>query len=738
MSNFNLTYKQITDLFREVCTLHAGIAQFDTGTIDYLDAVAVNKQYPYVFMRPVGSGYDANIRTLQFELYSLDVPKLDDESPEKLISDCEMRLWQIISYFQRGPVQQQYNITIDSMIPTNEAFQDRVFGWVATINVEVPFKFDYCAFPRANVDWFAIRAGLLGQQTSSRDDVTWYPDRSTAYYVLADNSLPFPDNIQNKSLYTQPSFAFEVTGSPYQANDYVSYKSGSDIGHATHWGYWVNTDSIGIEGTYVQEPWKENIYGLLNPFESGSDSNFLACALAYLPINSGSNGTAVYLKSVAGDYDFASNAENRPLQLVNVDGSDYNPASIPATASYVGVYLQQDNTPLLTSSLANYTARIYQTGSKTYLDNIVACQSSGPVPDVRTASASAAFPASGSVEFEGDVRQRGTGSWNDDGFFYSIGNDSLNLSITSSAPGERFFSASVQVPYEDIYYQAYIRNNKGELYTGSVSVVPGGEIYPGVVKVLFQSASFNSGYSQARPPFSTADNYEYITAYMQKNNCTGSLTWPSNVINRWVFKDPFMADPLLYDIPQYPDDSFAFAKSGSTTVLFEFDNITINQPDPLPRTRGFWMIMESAYASDDEYYNSSVEYPDDFIGVLKPDSCIPGKTLSSGSVALDVCTDPERNYEREDFGRGVLCTRTLDQVCYPNTLRLYVKELGSGDIFNPRYRGSQLFTDEQCTIPFTGTYAEYRATARSTNPGIAGGCLIENGIFLDSVLCYDE
>jgi hypothetical protein len=34
-----------------------------------------------------------------------------------------------------------------ALTPVNEAFQDRVFGWVANIDVLTPWKWDYCDFP---------------------------------------------------------------------------------------------------------------------------------------------------------------------------------------------------------------------------------------------------------------------------------------------------------------------------------------------------------------------------------------------------------------------------------------------------------------------------------------------------------------------------------------------------------------------------------------------------------------
>jgi len=145
----NITYNQIVDQFQSACTAHLAINQFDTGTLDFLDANAVNKKYPYVYLRPLTSqGVVDKIRGLTFELYSMDVPKLSDESPVMVLSNTEMYIYDILAWFNVGNSQQFYEVEMTSLAPVNEAFQDRVFGWVATIDVLTPFKWDYCDYPQ--------------------------------------------------------------------------------------------------------------------------------------------------------------------------------------------------------------------------------------------------------------------------------------------------------------------------------------------------------------------------------------------------------------------------------------------------------------------------------------------------------------------------------------------------------------------------------------------------------------
>lgn len=145
------TYKDIVNLFEAATTAHIPTKTFAEGTLDYLDASSQNVLYPYMFLRPLSSpglNLDTNTRTLTFELYSIDVPKVSNESPVDVKSRTELYLYDIISYFRDGPQQQTLWCELLNITPVNEAFNDRAFGWVATIQVNEPAVYNYCNFPQ--------------------------------------------------------------------------------------------------------------------------------------------------------------------------------------------------------------------------------------------------------------------------------------------------------------------------------------------------------------------------------------------------------------------------------------------------------------------------------------------------------------------------------------------------------------------------------------------------------------
>jgi hypothetical protein len=78
----------------------------------------------------------------------MDIPQLTDTDVLKLQSQTEVYLYDIIAYFNLGADQQEQFITLSSISPLYEAFNDRVAGWVANITVTTYGTLDFCNFPK--------------------------------------------------------------------------------------------------------------------------------------------------------------------------------------------------------------------------------------------------------------------------------------------------------------------------------------------------------------------------------------------------------------------------------------------------------------------------------------------------------------------------------------------------------------------------------------------------------------
>ena len=148
------TFKTIVETFQAACNAHSAVNIFYYGTLDKLDASTQNVQYNYVFLRPLASNGlvinangQASTHSLTFELYSLDIPKLTESDYLQVMSDTEIIIYDLLSYFNLGSQQQNLWCNLNTIVPVNEAFNDRVYGWVATVTVNEPGILDYCLYP---------------------------------------------------------------------------------------------------------------------------------------------------------------------------------------------------------------------------------------------------------------------------------------------------------------------------------------------------------------------------------------------------------------------------------------------------------------------------------------------------------------------------------------------------------------------------------------------------------------
>ena len=130
------TYKEIIEKFQSAATYHSAIQSFGHGSLDKLNDIP-NQPYPLLFVRPMGSPgiQPYGQRTLTFEVYILDVPKLDRTTDIQTMSTTERTLYDVYTFFRDGAEQQQYEINMTAITPIQEAFQDRLYGWMGTFNI---------------------------------------------------------------------------------------------------------------------------------------------------------------------------------------------------------------------------------------------------------------------------------------------------------------------------------------------------------------------------------------------------------------------------------------------------------------------------------------------------------------------------------------------------------------------------------------------------------------------------
>ena len=142
------SYKEVVEIFQSAANAHIAVKSFASGPLSYLDSHSQNTKYPFVFLRPITSlGLSSNTRSLTFELYSLDVPNVADENALLVMSNTEQYLYDIGSYIRNGAQQQTMDFEMTNLNPVNEAFQDRLYGWVSTVIYTEPDVYNFCNFP---------------------------------------------------------------------------------------------------------------------------------------------------------------------------------------------------------------------------------------------------------------------------------------------------------------------------------------------------------------------------------------------------------------------------------------------------------------------------------------------------------------------------------------------------------------------------------------------------------------
>ena len=130
------TYKEIVDKFEAAADYHTFIQSFGHGSLDKLNDT-INQPYPLLYVRPLASAGIPTYgeRNLTFEVYVLDANKLDRTLDTQTMSDCERTLYDVYTYFRDGAEQYEYGISMTGITPVQEAFQDRVYGWVGIFEI---------------------------------------------------------------------------------------------------------------------------------------------------------------------------------------------------------------------------------------------------------------------------------------------------------------------------------------------------------------------------------------------------------------------------------------------------------------------------------------------------------------------------------------------------------------------------------------------------------------------------
>ena len=421
----NLTYRNIISDFEQAASESIAVATFDTGTIDFLDANAVNKNYPYLYLRPISSqGVVDKVKSLSFELYSMDVPTLADQSPVRVLSETEQRIYDTMAWFNFGPAsrQQVYEINMTDLSPVNEAFQDRVFGWVATIEVTTPFNWNYCDYPKV---WPTPTATIQPTSTPTPSPTLFPPTPTATGPTPTPTTSPTPTPTQTTTSTPTPT----PTSSPTPLPTLNPTPTPTATAEPVFFEFKLNennmTGSLAVACDYFTGSFS-SVYVDWNDSDPVWPDRIVGKTVFDNP-----GLTNVYTGSAVVDSSVVRIA--------------YGSESVASAASYASIDLRWFNF----------------TGSNV-VDTLVPC--AFPVVDTLPDTP---IDYTSSL-MTGQVDSIGTRVFKDFGFQWGTGsalNDVIQNAVTSSYPTTVQWSSSLNLPqYAKYYHRAWAQDNETDVY----------------------------------------------------------------------------------------------------------------------------------------------------------------------------------------------------------------------------------------------------------------------------------
>lgn len=136
-----ISYTNVVNNLLDTARTLVSVNSVGFGSIDKLDANAQNALYPYVFIRPLSSqgitlgNQMVGDRRLSFEMYVMGMPYQTDDDYLSVMSNMELIGYNVLTSFYDGNYEDVMNVEVSTLTPLNEAFQDRIAGWVFTFDV---------------------------------------------------------------------------------------------------------------------------------------------------------------------------------------------------------------------------------------------------------------------------------------------------------------------------------------------------------------------------------------------------------------------------------------------------------------------------------------------------------------------------------------------------------------------------------------------------------------------------
>lgn len=143
------TYNQIITAFESFCAAHKQINTFHSGKT--WNFQAETNVYPAVIMLPQPSSIQNGKIVISFNIFVADILNKDRTNLDEIYSDTLQIMSDIVSYFKDRFGEDGINFFLNndsvSIEPFEESFDDVLAGWMASIDIEIPFSGSDCTIP---------------------------------------------------------------------------------------------------------------------------------------------------------------------------------------------------------------------------------------------------------------------------------------------------------------------------------------------------------------------------------------------------------------------------------------------------------------------------------------------------------------------------------------------------------------------------------------------------------------
>jgi len=144
------TFNEIVTAFETFSDEHQQINTFYSGQT--WNFQTQTNLYPAVIMLPESSSIEKGSINLSFNLFVADILNSDRTNLDEIYSDTLQILADFVSYFDDAYEDSEIEFFLNSenisIHPFEEKFDDVVAGWMAKIEINMPYSGNICVIPK--------------------------------------------------------------------------------------------------------------------------------------------------------------------------------------------------------------------------------------------------------------------------------------------------------------------------------------------------------------------------------------------------------------------------------------------------------------------------------------------------------------------------------------------------------------------------------------------------------------